>query len=253
MRINTLFLLGILLAPAVRAQQAPEEVMKAAANGNLKIEEDKTPFRPLGFTGSYTWEVNTYRDGTLEKNAPMRLHMAFDDEHMAWAPQARKGEEEGRMVFDLKNKVNYFLKTEGGKHTGIKMKAMRIGFNEAMAEDDGSPAQVERTNDTKVIEGHSCRKYTYGNDDGHGEAWIAGDVKFNAFQAVGNMLGAAADGWQMAPYPGMVLECTWSSTDGGKKVVMHVRDLVVGHVDPALFSTAGYEMQDMTNLPMFGK
>ena len=50
-----------------------------------------------------------------------------------------------------------------------------------------------------------------------------------------------------------MMETTWNSTDGKEKVVMHTRDLVQGKVNDALFSTAGYEVQDMTAFPMFGQ
>ncbi|HMN05215.1 MAG TPA: DUF4412 domain-containing protein [Flavobacteriales bacterium] len=253
MRIIPLIALGFFLAPALHAQSM-DELMKSAMGGNkVKVEEDKSPFKPLGFTGSYTWEITSFKNGVQEKGSPKQLAMAFDDEHMAWIPQAEPNGEKMSLVFDLKSKVNYTLMTDKkGKRTGVKMKAMRVTMNDVEG-NEKSEGKVERTNETKVIEGHTCRKYIFSDDDGRGEAWIAEDVKFNAFEALGSMVGSRADRWQMAPYQGMVMENTWTSTDGKEKVVMRTRDLVVGKVDKSLFSTAGYEIQDMTNLPVFGK
>lgn len=254
MRISTLLVSAIFLASTAHAQSM-KEMMNAALGGKdkVKVEEDNSPFKPLSFTGSFTWEVHSYKNNVEEKDSPMNIHMDFDPEHMAWTPEAKDAKDGMRLVFDLKNKVNYTLMTDKkGKRTGVKMKAMRITVGD-MEEDEGRPTQVVRTDETKTIEGHSCRKYTYKNDDGHGEAWIAEDIKFNAFEAMGSMVGARADNWQKAPYQGMVLETTWYSADNKEKVEMYTRSLVVGKVDAALFSTAGYEMQDMTNLPVFGQ
>lgn len=258
MRISTLLISAIFLTSTVHAQSM-KDIMNSALGGKekVKVEEDNTPFEPLSFSGSYTWEIHSYKNDVPEKDSPMNLHMGFGPEHMAWIPETKDGKEEMRLVFDLKNKVNYTLITDKkGKRTGIKMKAMRItvsDMEDVEDDDDESPTQVVRTNETKVIEGHTCRKYTYKNDDGHGEAWIAEDIKFNAFEAMGNMVGARADDWQKAPYQGMVMESTWYSTSGKEKVQIYIRNLVVGKVDPDLFSTAGYEIQDMTNMPsLFG-
>lgn len=247
-------LLSALLASTVHAQSL-QDLMNAAGGGQNKvtIEEDKTPYKPLGFTGSYRWEIHSYKNGTPEKDSPMHMLMAFDDAHMAMEPQAPKGQEQMRMVFDLKNKFTYTLMTDKkGERSGIKMKSMRINVQDEGAETDAQ-AKVTRTNETKTIEGHTCRKYTYSNEDGNGEAWIAEDVQFNAFEALGHMVGGKASKWQQAPYQGMVMESTWTSKDGKEKVEMFTRDLVIGKVDAARFSTDGYNVQDMSNLPMFGR
>ncbi len=252
--MRTYLILSLSLLWATVAQgQSNTDMMKAIMGGQGQVEQDNSPFKPLGFTGSYTWVINSYKGGTLDKDSPMLLRMAFDDEHMAWEPQARPNEGAMRMIFDLKNKVNYTLMTdEKGKRTGVKMKAMRITMNDADHASDEA-TQVVRTQETKVIDEHTCRKYTYKDEEGSGVAWIAEDVKFNAFEALGSMVGARADRWQMAPYQGMVMENAWTSADGGERVEMSTRDLVIGKVDKALFSTDGYELQDMTNLPVFGR
>lgn len=245
-------LLAASFAIGTTRAQSLQELMQIAGQQNITIEEDKTPFKPLGFTGSYRWEIHSYTDGAAQKDSPMHMVMAFDDAHMVMIPQA-KGKEETRMVFDLKNKHTYTLMTDSkGKRSGIKMKSMRVNV-----QDDGpTPAddhKVERTNETKTIEGRTCRKYIYRNADGHGEAWIAEDVKFNAFEAMGHMVGGRTDSWQKAPYEGMVMESIWHDKNGRDRVEMHTRALVVGKVDATLFSTAGYDVQDMTALPLFGR
>jgi hypothetical protein len=68
------------------------------------------------------------------------------------------------------------------------------------------------------------------------------------------MMGAkGSEAWQRSGMDGLMMENTWTSTDGKEKVVMHTRDVVQGKVDEALFSTAGYEIQDMSSFSMFGQ
>ncbi|MDX9751012.1 MAG: DUF4412 domain-containing protein [Flavobacteriales bacterium] len=247
-------LTALLLSAATLHAQSLQDLMKAAGQKEkVTVEEDNTPFKPLGFTGSYRWEIHSYKNGTPEKDSPTHMVMAFDDAHMAMVPQAAKGKEEMRMLFDLKNKHTYTLMTDKkGQRSGIKMKSMRIHVqDDTTATDDD--IKVKRTNETKTIEGHTCRKYTYSNADGHGEAWIAEGVKFNAFAALGHMVGGKTDDWQKAPYHGLVMESVWNDKNGRDRVEMFTRDLVIGRVDAALFSTAGYEVQDMTNMPLFGR
>ncbi len=173
---------------------------------------------------------------------------------MAMLPETRNGREEVRMLFDLKNKHTYTLMTDKkGQRSGIKMKSMRVTVQDDAAPATADDTKVERTNETKTIEGHTCRKYTYSSADGHGEAWIAEDVQFNAFEALGRMLGGKADAWQKAPYQGMVMESIWNDKSGKERVEVRTKDLVIGKVDPSLFSTAGYDVQDLSGLPLFGQ
>jgi hypothetical protein len=65
--------------------------------------------------------------------------------------------------------------------------------------------------------------------------------------------GKKMEDWQRMGTTGVVMENTWTSADGKEKVVMYTRDLVVGKVDEAMFSTKGYEVQDMTAFPMPGQ
>lgn len=247
-------LVSLALPIAAHAQSLHDLPNASGAKGKASVQEDNTPFKPLGFTGSYRWEIRMYKNGTEEKDSPTSIGMAFDDTHMALLPHTDKKEGDLRVVFDLKNRYTYTLVTDKkGERTGIKMKARRLlaeNDSTSMAEWD---TKVARTGETKLIEGHNCRKYTFSSEDGTGEAWIAEDIPFNAFEALATMMGPRSTKWQQAPYHGVVMENTWNDKKGKEQVKMYVRDLVLGKVDPALFSTDGYAIQDMTAMPVFGQ
>ncbi len=254
MRTPTLLATALLgLCTHVHAQSLNDLMNAFGESSKVRFEEDKTPYKPLGFTGSYRWEVHSFENGTPNKDNPVNIVLAFDDAHMAMEPNTGSGQEKMRMVFDLKNKHTYTLLTDKkGQRNGIKTKSMRIVVEDD-AQKDSDTGKLTRTNETKSIDGHTCRKFTFSNEDGHGEAWVVEDIKFNAFEALGHMMGAKADGWQKAPYQGMVMQSTWVKKDGKEKVEVFTRDLVVGKVDKARFSTEGYSIQDLSNMSLFGQ
>lgn len=255
---NILLPLLALLATVNLPAQSMEELMKKAmeqqgGQNKVTVEENKDPFTPLNFTGSYRMEVNSFKNGKEEKDSPMNVVMGFKSDGMAMVPNTG-AKEETRMVFDLKNKLMYTLITDdNGQRTGIKMKMMKVNV-EGSDDATDSDTKVTRTNETKSIEGRTCRKYTYSDKEGSGEAWLAEDLKWDMMAVMKQMMGGkGAEGWQKTGMDGLMMENTWTSKDGKKKVVMHTRDLVQGKVNDALFSTAGYEIQDMSAFPMFGQ
>lgn len=255
---RTLLPLLTLLATVNLPAQSMEELMKKAmeqqgGQSKVTVEENKDPFTPLTFTGSYRMEVHSYKNDKEEKDSPMNVVMAFKSDGMAMVPNTG-GKEETRMVFDLKEKMMYTLITdEKGQRSGMKMKMMKLNVEGA---DDGTAddTKVTRTNETKVIDGRTCRKYTYSDSEGSGEAWIAEDLKWDMMAVMKQMMGGkGSEGWQKSGMDGLMMENTWTSTDGKERVVMHTRDVVQGKVNDALFSKAGYEIQDMSAFPMFGQ
>lgn len=256
MKKTTLLLISAIVAGNLQAQSL-EDLMKAAGQNNkVTVEENNDPFQPLGFTGSYRMEVHSYKGGAEEKDSPMNVRMAFTDEKMVMAPEGMgKGKEQVRMVYDLKNRYTYTLMTDDkGQKTGIKMRMMKVHVNDTDDQDDSDRTQVVRTDETREIEGHRCRKYTYTDKDGAGEAWIAEDIDFDPMRAMNSVVGGQkAERWQETPYSGMLMETTWNAANGKEKVVMYTKDLVVGKVDEALFSTAGHQMMEMPSMGGMGR
>ncbi len=260
--LPSLVLPALLLSIGTQAQSLQDMMNQAmqkqgqqpAGEATVTIEENQDPFVLLSFTGSYRMEVHTFKNGKEEKDSPNNVRMSFNPDHMAMVPVSKDPKEEMRMVFDLRNKHTYTLITDNkGERTGIKMKMMKVNV-EGDGKTTDNDTKVVRTNETKVIEGHTCRKYTYSDKDGSGEAWIAEDLDFDMMGAFRQMVGGKKmEDWQRMGTTGVVMENTWTSADGKEKVVMYTRDLVVGKVDEAIFSTKGYEVQDMTAFPMPGQ
>jgi hypothetical protein len=254
-------LLGLLTTVNLSAQSLEElmnAAMKEAGTGSgseISITENTDPFVPLKFTGTFRMEMHSYKNGTEEKESPANIKMAMTPERMAMLPLTKGGKEEVRMVFDLKEKRTYTLMTdEKGERNGIVMKMMKVNVKGGETTEEDADVKFERTNDTKVIEGQTCRRFTYSSTDGNGEAWIAEDIKFDIMSAFASMAGSMPNKHvKNMGFDGLMMENTWNSADGKERMVMYTRDLQVGKVDETLFSTAGYTLQDMTALPTMGR
>jgi hypothetical protein len=257
MRSITLPLLVWLTAANLSAQSMEELMRKAmeqqGSEQKLSVEENRDPFVPLTFTGSYRMEVHTYRNGKEENDSPANVMMAFKPDGMAMVPNSA-GKEEARVVFDLKGRFMYTLMTDdNGQRSGIRMKMMKMTVEGGTA-GPAKDAKMERTNETRVIDGVACRKYVYSDPKGRGEAWVAEDVKWDMMSVLNEMLGGkGTEGWQRGGMGGLMMENTWHSADGNEKVVMYTRDLVQGRVNGSLFSTTDYTIQDMSSFPLFGQ
>lgn len=226
-----------------------------SSEGQMKPVENDTPFEPTGLVGSYRSEIHSYKNGKEEKGSPTNVRIAFSDDRIAMIPETGDAQKDGsRMIFDLKNKHTYTLVTdENGERTGIKMRSMAVDMSGA-PESDAPDPRITRTNETRMINGHECRRYLFKDESGEGDAWIAEGLDFNVMKAFSQLTGFAMMKEQrQMPFKSMMMESTWNDTNGKDKVTMFTRDLEIGKVDESMFSTSGYRIQDMTAMPMFGQ
>jgi len=243
--------------------QSVQDIMNAAmeeagknGGGQVSITENTDPFVPLDFTGTFRMEMHSFKNGKAEKDSPAIMRMSMANDRMAMVPTTAKGKEEMRIFFDLKNKHSYTLMTDDkGNRSGFKMKMMKFsGAADGAETKSDKDAKMVRSGETKVIDGHTCTKYTYTSAEGNGTAWIAEDIKFDIMKTFAQMSGSTPNkDWQKVPYSGLMMENSWNSADGKERVDMYIRDLQVGKVDESMFSTEGYNLQDMSNMPAFGR
>ncbi len=248
------------LSAGIQAQSV-EELMKAAMQeagkngGGVSIVENTDPFTPLDMTGTFRMEMHSFKNGKEEKDSPANVRMSLTSDRIAMIPMTKEGNEEVRIFFDLKNKHSYTLMTDkNGQRSGMKMKMMKFSSEPGSAEKSDTDAKMVRTGESKVIEGLTCQKYTYTSKEGSGVAWIAEELNFDLMKVFAQMSGSTPNkDWQKVPYSGLMMENLYTSADGKERVEMRIKDLQVGKVDESMFSTEGYQVQDMTNLPSFGR
>ncbi len=198
------------------------------------------------FTGSVTLEMHTFKKGVEDKDSPVNMKYWSTPDKVLFQPQMDQKSGEMKILVDLKGDHQYMLMTDekGGK---MAMKQKRHKVKDNVENED---FKMERTDETKNIEGHVCRKYIGSDKKGTWEGWIAEELK-SPFEHISGAQSGAKSKTQPQNYTdGLPMEMTWESTDKKDKVVMYVRDLKVGEVDQSLFDISGYQIMEMPSLQM---
>jgi hypothetical protein len=207
--------------------------------------QDEAPF-----TGSLTLEMHTFKKGVEDKDSPMNMYYWSKPDMVLFQPQIDKKNGEMKILVDLKGDHQYMLMTDdkGGK-MAMKQKRQK---DQVKGSEKESDLKMERTDETKTIDGHLCRKYIGSDKEGTWIGWIAEDLK-SPFEHVSGQYAGGKNRNRPENYTdGLPLEMTWESTDKKDKVVMYVRDLKIGSVDESLFDISGYQIMEMPSLPMGG-
>lgn len=221
--------------------------------GDVKVEDDNDPFVPNTFLGSFRMEMHHYDGQTEKKNSPnnMRYWSAADmTSNQMILPES--GGQEMRMLTDLKGKWQYVLMTDKkGKKTAMKSRKKKVSMSDAGDRSAAKP-KIEVTNETKVIEGHTCTKTIVTTEEGVWTGWVAKDLR-GPFQEMLRNMRQGSDAQMVKGYDdvlGFPLEYEWVASKGTDRMVCHIRELKVGPVDASAFSLDGYEV---TEMPSFGQ
>ncbi|MBL7964156.1 MAG: DUF4412 domain-containing protein [Flavobacteriales bacterium] len=236
-----------------RSQQQQGQGAPPADGATVSVEEDNDPYVPNTFIGSFRMEMHTYKNDKEEKDSPMNVRFASKADMTVVQPEVKdKGTQDMRMLTDLKNKWQYTLMTDDkGRRTAMKQRKTKVSVKENKTDKSPEPTVV-RTEETKVIEGHPCRKYIVTTDDGTWTGWIAEDLKGPFMDMARNMV--KSDALTTARMPkdmeGFPLEYEWVEKGGKEKMVCYIRELKVGAVDEHLFSLDGYEVMELPSFAM---
>jgi GLPGLI family protein len=221
---------------------------KGSGGKEVRVEDDNDPYVPNSFTGSFRMENHLFKTGVEEKNSPTTLHYWSTAEMTLMKTELpdQKGQDM-KMMTDLKGKWQYMLMTDNkGRKTAMKSRKKKV-----VVKDDGKHAapEVKVTDETKVIDGHTCVKVTSTSAEGTWTGWVAKDLP----SPFGDMLrnvkaGDPSMSKRMSELEGMTLEFEWVDANGKDSMRCYIKDVVVGKVDEGLFSLDGYEVTEMPSM-----
>lgn len=234
----------------VDINQMIQERMAKQGGGSAHVADDNDPFVPNTFTGSFKLENHHFANGAERKDSPttMRYWSTPEKTLVKMEMPDQKGQDM-RTLTDLKEKWQYMLIDDGkGGRTAMKSRKKKVVMDE---KSDVSKTDVTVTDETKVIDGHTCTKVISKSPEGTWTGWVAKDVP-GAFQDMARTIrsGDPRMAASMSKLDGMVLEFEWLSADGKDTMHCYVRDLVVGKVDASVFSLDGY---NVTEMPSYGR
>jgi len=244
------YLLSPLLASLLLTSTAQVDMnaLMQQQMGGVKIEDDTSPFVPNSFRGSFRMENHMFTNGTEEKNSPTNMHYWSSSEKTLTKvemPDA-KGQDI-RLMVDLKGKWQYMMMVDDkGKKTAMKSKKMKI----VVKEDPALPEpEITVTDETKVIDGHTCTKVIVKSTEGTWTGWVAKDIP----APFGDMMRSVKTGdpgmtKRMSEMQGFPLEFEWADANGKDTMHCYMKDLVVGTVDEGIFSLEGYEVMEIPSM-----
>jgi len=256
-------LIAVLLSiPATAQSDAQQKALESLQqNGayvssgvsDVKVEDDNDPFTPNEFVGSFRMEVHSFVKGVEAKESPtnMRYWSSPDMTLIGISPEGSKGAQI-KMLTDLKGKWSYMLMTdEKGNKTGMKSRKKKITFNTSESDSGKDNGKFTVTTETKVIEGHTCTKVVGTTEEGTWTGWVAKDIVV-PFGDIANSMSRSAiqkkkQNWE--GLQGFPLEYEIVDKNGKDKLVVYVKDLQIGSVDPSVFSISGYKMMEIPGMP----
>lgn len=245
-------LLSAYLTIAGLAQAGLSSVMGQTGDlGQVKVEDDNDPFVPNTFVGSFRMEMHIFKGATEQNGSPANMQFWSNPEMTLIAmPKLDQGGGEIKMLTDMKGKWSYMLMTDAkGNKTAMKSRKKKVSYDQSAKEGDASKFTV--TNETKVIDGHTCTKVVGTTDDGTWTGWVAKDIAV-PFGDIANSMNRGAmqknrQNWQ--GLQGFPLEFESVDKSGKDRVVVYVKDLQVGEVDPHVFSVSDYRVMEIPGMP----
>lgn len=260
MRFALPLIAALLTIPAASQSSIQDKIMeslqknggaKGSGMEDVKVEDDNDPFTPNEFVGSFRMEIHHFEKGVETKESPtnMRFWSSSDMTLIGISPEGAKGTEM-KMLTDLKGKWSYILMTDDkGKKTAMKSRKKKVTFNTTESEE--TDAKFTVTNETKVIEGYTCTKVIGTNEDGTWTGWVAKDLAV-PFGDIANSMNRRAmqkkqqDWGELQGFP---LEYEMVDKNGKDKMVVYMKDLQIGTVDPGVFSISDYKVMEIPGMP----
>lgn len=154
------------------------------------------------------------------------------------------------MIFDHKKENVTILTNDGpnGKYAIVSsMKNMPMAQIEEKV-NENYEVKVEKTNETKEILGYECQKYIITTDEGVAETWVTDKITFNPFESLskmGNKMNSSITNSYKDKLNGLAMHTIFKDKKG-KETEIKVT-AIDNKPNEKLFSTAGYQIMDMSS------
>lgn len=154
------------------------------------------------------------------------------------------------MIFDHKKDNVTILTNDGpnGKYAIVtSMKNIPMAQIEEKV-DKNNDVKIEKTNETKVILGYECQKYIITSEDGVAETWLTDKITFNPFESLskmGNKMNTSITNSYKDKLNGLAMHTIFKDNKG-KETEIKVT-AIDNKPNEKLFSTAGYQIMDMSS------
>lgn len=244
----------------VSVEQDGDKTIINTDESEVTIEKDNSTValdvKPSTFIGSYTQTIKITENGK-DTEKPMQMTMYYDTYKTAMEMNQLDDREAGteRIIFDRQYRTMTTLSIDKkGQKEGMTMKMPKIAVKTKKEAEpqQNSDFNIVRTNETRSINGYTCNKYTGQSKDGNMILWVAESIDFDpALMSEATMGKSKNEKWANGIKKGFVMEMQSKDTKNKEEITMTITNLKVGSVDKSKFSTDGYKMETMPDMPFF--
>jgi len=195
----------------------------------------------LNFTGTLEFYVET-----LEDDHPIdvtTIKVAISNEAIA-VQTYRQEFGTIRTIINPKEKTLITLIEKYGEYKGVKRSLEKKKENTAPI-----LVNVQKTDEAKIIDDLVCRKYHMSHSDTSAiDLWLSKDIEFNYYAFLQKLDAKSARLFLPLPNPieGIPMQQIMVDEMGDPTARSSIQDLRMSIIEPAMFSTKGYEIVDLT-------
>ncbi|MEM7659495.1 MAG: DUF4412 domain-containing protein, partial [Bacteroidota bacterium] len=214
---------------------------------------------PSPFVGSYVMKMIQYKKEKMDKDSPASVGYHIDKYRFAMEIESENDDEKTTMIYDRQTRKITTKLEEGRKKTATITKMPNITITVDASEVEGTDATVTETGRTKEILGYTCKEFMLETEDAVSHVWFAEDLHIELGKSLdmvqikgANQQAGHMDYGTLYGVSGTWLESHTESKKDQTSQDVFIQDLVIGNVSPAVFSTEGFEVTDISNFNIFG-
>lgn len=220
-------------------------------------DEVDTNVEASEFTGRFTMESSTYRNGKMQGDGPTTMTYHVAPYEVGMQLPGDKAGEETVMLFDRRSrKITQKIITKKERTATItRMPSLMVEIEEDGDDGETPDFRIEATGRTKTLEGYRVREYEVESDEMIGLVWVTDEVSLRDAMALGmfSFKGKKSGPGGMPMYYGeTVLEAHYEHKDKNESYDYYLRDIRIGAPDPDIFSLDGFEVTDISKF-QFGR
>lgn len=250
-------------AQNVNIESDKQKVIISEENGNkIEITTSKpSDLQPNSFVGSFDLQMESSKNTSVEK-----ISIISSEEKTLLKPSfSDPKESETTIIFNHTDGTMTTLMFDKKKNqkTGMKMKMPKIIVTNAeTVQNKGKNTPTKytftETNETQVIDGYLCKKYIYEDEKTTTVSWVTNDIKGN-MGGIMNLVSIQNKGKnqeisnQISKVQGFMIESTSTNKTSGEITTIKIKNINLNTPEEKVFSTEGYQIQDLSNMNFFGQ
>lgn len=214
--------LGKLLKEAMGVEESTESNDDSEVEVEIESADQVTAVKneqPI----SFVMEIEEFKKGKSKGKSLVK--MTLDNWKTAIQTSDAAGESTALMIFDNKKGTVLTITDADGERSGVEIKQPKVRVRGGSADD----YEVNRTGETKTIDGAVCEKYIITHKDGTTTSWVTDDYGIIYGEMIAPLFSRMKNSPQqmeeLNEMEGIPIESRTISKDGKTETVMFVKDI----------------------------